>query len=72
MKEFNIIDVSQFSKWSDKIISLQNEGKFQEAADLVNEIYLAIDEQELKRDNESEWVMAILDERTIEILSPTV
>lgn len=70
MKEINIIDVNQFSKWNDEIISLQNEGKFQETAELVNEIYKKIDEQDLKRDNESEWVMAILDNRTIEILFP--
>jgi hypothetical protein len=69
MKEFNFIDVSQFSKWTDEILSLQALGRFEETANLVKKIYSEIDNQELKRENESEWVMVLLDERTLEKLS---
>ena len=69
MKEYDIIDVSQFSKWTDEIQKLQGEGLFQDAANLVIKIYDEIDNQELKRDNEAEWVTSILDEKTLEILN---
>jgi hypothetical protein len=69
MKEIDIIDVSQFSKWTDEILSLQADGRFQDTANLVRKIYSDIDKQELKRENESEWVTVLLDERTLAILS---
>lgn len=64
MKEYKIIGVNQFGEWENQINRLQSEGDFEGAKNLYFKIVGLVDAQELKRDNETEWLENILAENT--------
>lgn len=64
-----MIDIIQIQKWTDEIINLQNSKKYQETADLVKNIYAEFENLEFRANNDLEWVIFLLDEKTLDILN---
>jgi hypothetical protein len=68
MKTYNIIDISQFSIWENELTNFQNQKRFNEAAELVSKIRIEIENQDLQRENESEWLDNVISEETSNII----
>jgi hypothetical protein len=63
-----MFDFSKAQEITDEIIKLQNELKFQEAANLYLKTIKEIQSSEFQLENQTEWIENLLDEQTTLIL----
>jgi hypothetical protein len=63
-----MFDFSKAQEITDEIIKLQNELKFQEAANLYLKTINQIQSSEFQLENQTEWIENLLDEQTTLIL----
>jgi polyhydroxyalkanoate synthesis regulator phasin len=63
-----MFDFSKAQEITDEMIKLQNELKFQEAANLYLKTINQIQSSEFQLENQTEWIENLLDEQTTLIL----
>jgi len=63
-----MFDFSKAQEISDKMIKLQNELKFKEAANLYLKTIKEIESSEFTRENQTEWIANLLYDETIILL----
>jgi hypothetical protein len=63
-----MFDFSKAQEITDKMIKLQNELKFQEAANLYLKTINEIESSEFQAQNQTEWIENLLDKETTLIL----
>jgi hypothetical protein len=63
-----MFDFSKAQEITDEMIKLQNELKFQEAANLYLKTIKEIQSSEFQLENQTEWIENLLDEQTTLIL----
>ena len=64
-----MFDFSKAQEIRDEMIRLQNELKFQEAANLYLKTIKEIESSKYTRENQTEWIANLLYDQTIEVLS---
>lgn len=64
----NLIGVDEFEKIENQFLNLQNQGKYKEAADFVNETVKKFEAQDFRRENELEWLFNLINQETMSYL----